>query len=1527
MSALLLSRFGIALRFACCALSGQVLAQVTEFTFDNSGNLSARKIVLLGVPQLISQPQIQVVTPGELASFIVVVANSFGATYQWRFNASNIPGATGDALLLTNVSAANEGQYSVVVTSSAGSVTSAPAMLMMDGDGDGLPDSWEITYFNTITFQRGGGDADGDGISNLDEFYDGTNPNDSASVRHRLTILSDGGSVAAVPTQLTYSNGEPVTLTATPFPPNAFYGWSGDLTTRSNPASLTMNTNKLVRARFDCLPPPPGSVAFWRGEMDASDQIAGHNGTFYNGGSPTGSSLTTTGKVGGAFVFDAAVHVRVPDSADLRPSEITLEAWVYPYPGAPSGFQTVMARGSSTGTDGAWWLEVFNGTARFWTKHAGSGMDVIQMNGVIPMNQWSHLAATFDGTTKRLYVNGAAIAEIHGRSALAYDPAVVPTTIGANWMNNGPAQGFYGRIDEASVYNRALQPQEISSIYLADFAGKCLNRPVITTSAHFPSGAPGIGYTQQVTAVLGAAPITFSLSAGTMPPGLMFSNGGLVSGIPTTAGTYVFAVLATDAGGFATEQICELQILPAVSPPGLIAWWRAENDAQDAARTNHGILRNGATFISGQVGQGFAFDGVDDFVEIPDAPELQPASLTFEAWVKLNVTNGIHVIAAKPLGTGFLDSFALFMVDGSLSAVRADLLGDGPYLSKSFAPEVGRWYHMAYTFDDPSKQQALYIDGVQVARGTATRSIGYDGHPVLLGCDVESGTLSYFLNGSIDEASFYNRALAEAEIASIYNAGSFGKSRVGPYINGPSVLPPGIVAQSYGQTFTSIRGTPPLLFSPSAGTLPPGLSLNAAGMLAGTPTAAGHFEFIVRATDSTGLFTEQQRSIQILPSATPAPGLIAWWSAEHDALDSAGTNHGLLKNGAGFAGGRVGQAFAFDGINDSVDIPDSPLLRPASFTLEAWVKFNTISGTRHIFAKPLGGGNLDSFGLFLGDNALRGIVSDLNGAAPALVAPTTLLTGRWYHLAYTFDDGSKQQVLYVDGSQVASGTANKTIAYDSQPVLLGRDIEFGNPSFFLQGSMDEAAIYYRALSAAEVASNYSNGAAGPYFDLSAVLPDGLSNSGYTQTLSAIQGQVPITYQLVGSQFPPGLSMNATGLLAGVPTNVGIFSFVIRATDNAGRYGEQLFTLQVFQQLLPPTGLAGWWRAESDATDAAGTNTGALVNGTGFSGGRVGQAFAFDGINDSVDIPDSPALRPASLTVEAWVAFYGTSGISRNTIWAKPVGPTGPRESFTLYLETGNVLRGAVGDATGMANPVSTPFTPVLGRWYHLAYTFDDTSKQQTLYVDGIQVAASVENRSVGYDAQPLLLGRDFVSGPGSFYFFQGRIDEAALYNRALTGAEIGSLFAMGSLGKRPLTNYERWKLAHLNDPGAADLGDPDDDGYATLFEYGLNLQPEHPDPTGLPQVSLHDYLNQGKRLRAVVQRDPTHNDVNIEIQGANSLSGPWETLAVSTQGGPFQGTGYVGGDGLGSEIKTVEIRDSSNTTNAAIRFLKITVMH
>jgi len=135
---------------------------------------------------------------------------------------------------------------------------------------------------------------------------------------------------------------------------------------------------------------------------------------------------------------------------------------------------------------------------------------------------------------------------------------------------------------------------------------------------------------------------------------------------------------------------------------------------------------------------------------------------------------------------------------------------------------------------------------------------------------------------------------------------------------------------------------------------------------------------------------------------------VSWWRAENSGLDSAGSNHGLVTNGASYAAGQTGLAFALDGVNDFVQVADSPSLRPASVTLETWVFF-TAAGTRVLLGKPVGSGTSDSYQIFLSGGTLGGFVGDAAGAGTVLSIPfsPTLVAGITWPTRLTTLRGNK----------------------------------------------------------------------------------------------------------------------------------------------------------------------------------------------------------------------------------------------------------------------------------------------------------------------------------------------------------------------------------------------------------------------------------------------------------------------------------------------------------------------------------------
>ncbi len=144
--------------------------------------------------------------------------------------------------------------YYLVVTNSAN--TPQPFSFRMNGgntnaddDADGLPDWWEVKYFGSVS-QTPAGDYDSDGVSNLSEYVEGTNPADRTSLRPRLTLTATNGSIVCNPVMTNYALGSIVTLMPVPAPGFIFAYWANSASGTNNPLVLTLTSNRTVTAVF-----------------------------------------------------------------------------------------------------------------------------------------------------------------------------------------------------------------------------------------------------------------------------------------------------------------------------------------------------------------------------------------------------------------------------------------------------------------------------------------------------------------------------------------------------------------------------------------------------------------------------------------------------------------------------------------------------------------------------------------------------------------------------------------------------------------------------------------------------------------------------------------------------------------------------------------------------------------------------------------------------------------------------------------------------------------------------------------------------------------------------------------------------------------------------------------------------------------------------------------------------------------------------------------------------------------------------
>ena len=204
-------------------------------------------------------------------------------------------------------------------------------------------------------------------------------------------------------------------------------------------------------------PPPTGLVAAYSFNEGTGTTVLDASGNG-NTGTLTSTTWTNTGKYGNALSFNGSTSwVTVPDSASLHlTNKMTLEAWVNPNL-LNGAWRTVMIK-QQTGAGVAYSLYEDTDQHVPVTQAYTTGENDAYGTALLALNIWTHLTATYDGSTLKLYVNGSLVASAPVTGNLISSTGAL--RIGGNsvW-----GEFFSGLIDEVRIYNRALTPTEIQS--------------------------------------------------------------------------------------------------------------------------------------------------------------------------------------------------------------------------------------------------------------------------------------------------------------------------------------------------------------------------------------------------------------------------------------------------------------------------------------------------------------------------------------------------------------------------------------------------------------------------------------------------------------------------------------------------------------------------------------------------------------------------------------------------------------------------------------------------------------------------------------------------------------------------------------------------------------------------------------------------------------------------------------------------------------------------------------------------------
>ncbi len=217
---------------------------------------------------------------------------------------------------------------------------------------------------------------------------------------------------------------------------------------------------------------------------------------------------------------------------------------------------------------------------------------------------------------------------------------------------------------------------------------------------------------------------------------------------------------------------------PCIPPPsGMTGWWPFDANTDDMVGCRSAVLHGNTTYDAGMVRACYKLDGDGDWIEVPDDDSLNAGigDFTLDLWVYFNSTDGQQVIAEK-----YIERFG----SGSQGWTFPKQENTLTFMSASAPVSLSdnTWYHLAVRRS--SGVASIFLNGVEVASSSnefsdvsssSSLKFGHRGNP-----DDTPGSLdtrNFYLNGKVDEAEYFGRALTDAEILAIYNARNAGKCK------------------------------------------------------------------------------------------------------------------------------------------------------------------------------------------------------------------------------------------------------------------------------------------------------------------------------------------------------------------------------------------------------------------------------------------------------------------------------------------------------------------------------------------------------------------------------------------------------------------------------------------------------------------------------------------------------------------------------------------------------------------------------
>ena len=507
--------------------------------------------------------------------------------------------------------------------------------------------------------------------------------------------------------------------------------------------------------------------------------------------------------------------------------------------------------------------------------------------------------------------------------------------------------------------------------------------------------------------------------------------------------------------------------------------------------------------------------------------------------------------------------------------------------------------------------------------------------------------------------------------------------------------------------------------------------------------------------------------------------LTGYWAFEesggNDVYDnSTHGNTGKIFNGLRNSSGRFGSAVSLDGTDDYVEVPTSGELNfngATGFTAEMWVKVDSYTGS---YSTLMSKGTSDtpdfmrwSLGTVNGDFHIR---LNGNGGVDSVDITKKMTAGSWHHVAFVFNGSESKIYSYLDGVLISTDHSANTRLRDSNTIPL----RFGTQSDghdWLDGTVDEARVWKRALSAQEINASYNNS----QYRLENNF-DNLAEGGYEFYAFAINtsgGQTKTgTREIILDTTLPGVSFVPPTPEDGITTgNRSVYINVTVDDDNPGGAFIDWNNL-----------LSGYWAFEESSGRAFDNSTwgndGRLFGGaTRTISGKFGRGIILDGSSGYAEVPTSHSLNfdgATGFTAEMWVKVDKYTG-SYSTLMSKGTSDTPDFMRWSLGSDDGDFhirLKGDGGiDTIDITEPVPED------TWHHVAFVFNGSEQKIYSYLDGnlISTNDSANTMVRDPDLDPFRFGTQSDGGD----WLNGMIDEVKVWKRALSAQEINASYNNG----------------------------------------------------------------------------------------------------------------------------------------------------